>query len=521
MVILMQCLLLVGYLVGSIARLPVSAWQTLRSASPKLNVELNDTVEDNYEFSSNLRIEFADGNSVLNTLKSAPSKAKVKSLEIAFCDFCPKDFQRLGSVIQQFSMLENFSMTDLQLIDSDSTSLQLSSLYGSNALQATDKCRKLLMRPVFHGLRRLPHLRHLSFAGCDLKDTEIEALGYVFRNSTQRRVSKFKDCSHVRLPHLETLNLSRNKLTSYSIIQMTQKWSLGFFKLQSLDLSYNCNIGSRGLHILAKSIQDTPERYVDLRNLYLAQIDAYTGSITHLLDALLTPISDNLQQGRNAVIASHLRVLDLSGNFLMSKRNQIRHEEQKQSSSRRWAKQSASLLMNGQKQMVSALEQVAGNVASSASAGIFLGEGKSSTLFPARQRHLKQKNFAANRFSSSSPKRRNQPYNKNSKTIRARIIRKAQLKSPNDLTKAFWNSLSIFLKSANQLEHLLFVKMQLNDLFLYPIPDSTGSLHDDVIDQVQPQQKERKVHFCLNPSLSHSKLQQLYSFIDAQLVSDL
>eukprot|EP01033_Poteriospumella_lacustris_P006103 gene6103-4383_t len=135
---------------------------------------------------------------------------------------------------------------------------------------------------------------------------------------------------------------------------ITKRWSGALRSLHGLDLSFNA-LGDKGVHILAAGMEEFPLRYSALEMLHLRQVSAHIGSITHLLDALNGNIIDGGDHGNQHerhAISNRVEVLDLSGNFLLTSREEKLVKRRSKSQGEVLMETGKSLLKQGHKQSI-------------------------------------------------------------------------------------------------------------------------------------------------------------------------
>lgn len=445
-----------------------------------------------------LDCSFENGTAIIDKLRSINSKSDITSIKLSFCEFTSSEMERVGNIIQQFNNLEELSLTD-------------ATFRGSSFEGESDKRKHKILLPLAHSLRRIPQLKHLSLAGCKLNDEQIETLGYLFRPS--RKISP-KMASNQSSPFLESLDLSRNCLTASSMTTITKRWSPSFRGLQGLDLSFNL-LGERGLHILAANMEEFPLRYAALTMLHLRQVGAHIGSITHLLDALNGNTSGKgCDDCERRTIADGIEILDVSGNFLLTSREENAVKRRNKSQGEALLETGRSLLKQGHQQVCSVIDhvQVAANTYGELEFSLSTANRRRGPSFRPKLTNLKrlgsrQISSGVEKASSVSHRGRKVRILRQKLVSRSGLTRNRGTSSQLSSTETrFIASLSQFLRKATRLHAVSLMKTQLNDRFV-----DTAVKHELVEESdadIEHDQVSRVVLLDLNP-LSPSKKSKL------------
>lgn len=441
-----------------------------------------------------LDCSFENGTAVIDKLRSVANKTDISSINLSFCEFTPAEIEKVGRLIHQFDRLEELSLKDATFLDA-----------SCDGESGTDK--KKILLPLAHSLKRIPCLKHLCLAGCKLNDEQVESLGYLFRPS-RRPLSKMS--SNHSGPFLETLDLSRNSLTASSMRVITKRWSGTLRRLRGLDLSFNA-LGDEGIHVLAGGMEELPIRYAALEMLHLRQVGAHIGSITHLLDALNGNIFDGSGHGdqlERQAIANGVEVLDLSGNFLLTSREEKLVKRRSKSQGEVLMETGKSLLKQGHQQVCSVIDHV--QVAATA-----YGELEFSLSAASRRRSFRRNPKRLGRgkltlgSTEASKSGRRASMGRRTRILRQKLIRRSALKSgayprlySPEMT--FIGSLSQFLRKATKLHCLSLVKTHLSDRFVDTIVAQQPSA-EEVDVQSEPDPLSQVVLIDMNPLLPSKK----------------
>lgn len=446
-----------------------------------------------------LDCSFENGTVVIDKLRNVDNKTDISAIKLSFCEFTPAEMEKVGKIIHQFDHLEELSLTDATFRDT--------SCEGES-----DNRKEKILLPLAHSLKRIPRLKHLCLAGCKLNDAQIESFGYLFRPS--RKLSP-KMASNHSGPYLETLDLSRNSLTASSMKVITKRWSGALRSLHGLDLSYNA-LDDKGVHILAAGMEEFPLRYPALKMVHLRQVGAHIGSITHLLDALNENIIDGGDHGNQHerhAIANGVEVLDLSGNFLLTSREEKLVKRRSKSQGEVLMETSKSLLKQGHQQVCSVIDHVQVAATAYGELEFHLSTASRKSSFRPNLKRLGRGKMTSRYDKVSKSGRRG------SMGQRARILRQKQIRRPGCKRNSgkspqffspemrFVGSLSQFLRKATKLNSLSLMKTHLNDRFVDTIV-SQQPYAEEVDVQAEDNPLPQVVLIDMNP-LSPSKKSKL------------
>eukprot|EP01039_Chlorochromonas_danica_P016696 gene16696-19793_t len=228
--------------------------------------------------------------------------------------------------------------------------------------------------------------------------------------------------------------------------------------------------------------------------LHLRQVGAHIGSITHLLDALNGNIIDGGDHGNQhecQAIANGVGVLDLSGNFLLTSREEKLVKRRGKSQGEVLMETGKSLLKQGHKQVCSVIDHVQVAATAYGELEFHLSTASRKSSFRPNPKRLGRGKMTSRSEKASESGRRGS-MGQRARILRQKLIRpglkRGSGKSPRFFSPEirFIGSLSQFLCKATKLNSLSLMKTHLNDRFVDTIVSQQP--HEGEVD-VQPEQE--------------------------------